>query len=132
MSPWSIMHRMMTFLVGNRRRLSVEELDDVSTVGSLAPDFTEAQAWLQHRVEELANAGAIDEGSLPVFIKMVDSWVDEWKHQVGARHDNRYIRLFLQQAEAQANLDHHKFLADIAENELRRVDDQLRRLRQDE
>jgi hypothetical protein len=83
-----------------------------------APMPTEATDLLRQQVDELATAGALDQGSADVFHPTIDAWVQEWSHRIEAEHDARQSVLQQREIHASAEVERLRLLAELARQRL--------------
>jgi hypothetical protein len=91
-----------------------------------APEPRDASDVLRARVDELAGADALDEGSAHVFDATVDAWATEWTNRNLAEHLAR--QSILQQREYRARAEAAR-LSTLAELAARRLGEAEQRLR---
>lgn len=94
--------------------------------GSGAPDPNEASDVLRARVDELARANALDEGSAHVFDATVDAWATEWTNRNLAEHLARQNILQQRENQALAEVARLDTLAGLAARRLAEVEQRLR------
>jgi hypothetical protein len=73
--------------------------------GQLAPDIEDAPRLLRARIDALASAQAIDEGTGRVLDPTINSWVDQWALRVEREHRANQSLLQLHVVEARAERD---------------------------
>jgi hypothetical protein len=112
-------------------RLTYEPIARVHERHILAPSLFEAPHELRRRIDELARAGALDEGNGHVFDATIRSWVEQWCDQIQDEYDDQQVELRLRQAEAEAECERRDYLAELAERQLNEADERLQRLRAD-
>ena len=95
---------------------------------SFAPPIEDAPDRLRARVDELAAAGALDEGNGAIFDPMINSWVQQWHNNVDAEYDARRSLLELSRAEAVADLSRRRARVEWAQIELEEAERRVREL----
>jgi hypothetical protein len=80
---------------------------------AISPELTDASGVLRARVNQLARAGALDQGSGHVFDPMIAAWVEQWTNRVDSEHDARQSVLQQRVLHAEAELERLRALADL-------------------
>lgn len=95
------------------------------------PMPTEATEQLRQQVDQLATAGALDQGSADVFHPTIDGWVQEWSHRIEAEHDARQSVLQQRELHASVEVERLRLLAELTRRRLAETEHRLARLRQE-
>ncbi|WP_127504177.1 hypothetical protein [Actinoplanes solisilvae] len=110
-------------------RLAFQPMERVGDRYTIAPTLYEAPHELRRRIDDLAGAGALDEGNGHVFNATIRSWVEQWCDQIEDEYDEQAVELRLRLAEAEADIERRTYLAELADRQLEEADQRLRRLR---
>jgi hypothetical protein len=130
--PATVLRHMVEFVV--RRRAGEPPLLTFSPVGghyerhTLAPEVFDAPPVRRRPIDELARAGALDEGNGNVCDDLIDFWVEQWCDEVQDEYDDRLIELLLRVAEAEAEVRRREYLVDRSEARLREAEARLHEL----
>jgi hypothetical protein len=87
-------------------------------LGELAPTFEDAPKLIRERIEELAAAGALDEGTGAVLDPTIASWEGQWSVHVEQQHRDNQSRLKYDVIEVRAERDRIQLQLDLLREEL--------------
>lgn len=89
------------------------------------PEPTDAADMLRARVNRLARADALDEGSGHVFDPTIAAWVQEWAHRTEAEHEARQNVLQQREVQARAEVQRLRELTELARRRLAETEQRL-------
>ncbi|MGH3887183.1 MAG: hypothetical protein ACRDSZ_11570 [Pseudonocardiaceae bacterium] len=114
--PAQAVRRVLGSIVG--RRTFAGRSDGLD---QLAPTFEDAPKLIRERVDALAAAGALDEGTGAVLDPTIASWVEQWSAQVEQQHREDQSRLKYDVIEVRAERDRIQVQLDLLREELNAV-----------